>query len=226
MCEQNDNIDVLYKISPEEYIKDILAGRLYMKPLSYYRSLEIDGKGDDKEGVLCDKGKGEIFVELDGKQELLGTASNISAWVNSNNPVFCFSHATLKCTEDGIYRLNISSRMISEFVTTESKSFGLIIIERRAFEQRLTDVLTAQDYKFKEVVYTDTIGFNNDPAFHKRCSFSHQKEIRLLLPNIKLGEDEHCILRLGNIDAMCKGILLPHDIHNKPLTLNIHPTRP
>ena len=225
MCEQNDNIDVLYKISPEEYIKDILAGHLYMKPLSYYRALEIDGKGDDKEGVLCHKGKGKIFIELDGQQELLGTVSNISAWANSNNPVFCFSHTTLKRTEDGIYRLNIPSRMISEFVTTESKSFGLIIIERRAFEQRLADILTTPDYTFKEVAYTDTIGFNNEPAFHKRCSFSHQKEIRLLLTGITLGADEHYMLHLGNVDAMCKGLLLPPNIHNKPLTIDIHPIK-
>ena len=225
MCGQNNYIDVLYKISPEEYIKDILAGRLYMKPLSYYRTLEVDGKGDDKEGVLCDKGKGEVLVELDGKQELLGTACNISAWVSSNNPVFCFSHTTLKCNEDGIYRLEIPSRMISEFVTDESKSFGLIIIERRAFEQRLADILTTLDYTFKEVVYTDTIGFNNDPAFHKRCSFSHQKEIRLLLTGITLGADEHYMLHLGNVDAMCKGLLLPPNIHNKPLTIDIHPIK-
>lgn len=225
MCGQNNYIDVLYKISPEEYIKDILAGRLYMKPLSYYRTLEVDGKGDDKEGVLCDKGKGEVLVELDGKQELLGTACNISAWVSSNNPVFCFSHTTLKCNEDGIYRLEIPSRMISEFVTDESKSFGLIIIERRAFEQRLADILTTLDYTFKEVAYTDTIGFNNDPAFHKRCSFSHQKEIRLLLTGITLGADEHYMLHLGNVDAMCKGLLLPPDIHNKPLTIDIHPIK-
>lgn len=225
MCGQNNYIDVLYKISPEEYIKDILTGRLYMKPLSYYRTLEVDGKGDDKEGVLCDKGKGEVLVELDGKQELLGTACNISAWVSSNNPVFCFSHTTLKCNEDGIYRLEIPSRMISEFVTDESKSFGLIIIERRAFEQRLADILTTLDYTFKEVAYTDTIGFNNDPAFHKRCSFSHQKEIRLLLTGITLGADEHYMLHLGNVDAMCKGLLLPPNIHNKPLTIDIHPIK-
>lgn len=225
MCEQNNYVDVLYKISPEEYIKDILAGRLYMKPLSYYRTLEVDGKGDDKEGVLCDKEKGEVLVELDGKQELLGTACNISAWGSSKNPVFCFRHTTLKCNEDGIYRLEIPSRMISEFVTDESKSFGLIIIERRAFEQRLADILTTLDYTFKEVVYTDTIGFNNDPAFHKRCSFSHQKEIRLLLTGITLGADEHYMLHLGNVDAMCKGLLLPPNIHNKPLTIDIHPIK-
>lgn len=225
MCGQYNYVDVLYKISPEEYIKDILAGRLYMKPLSYYRTLEVDGKGDDKEGVLCDKEKGEVLVELDGKQELLGTACNISAWVSSKNPVFCFSHTTLKCNEDGIYRLEIPSRMISEFVTDESKSFGLIIIERRAFEQRLADILTTLDYTFKEVVYTDTIGFNNDPAFHKRCSFSHQKEIRLLLTGITLGADEHYMLHLGNVDAMCKGLLLPPNIHNKPLTIDIHPIK-
>lgn len=225
MCEQNNYVDVLYKISPEEYIKDILAGRLYMKPLSYYRTLEVDGKGDDKEGVLCDKEKGEVLVELDGKQELLGTACNISAWGSSKNPVFCFRHTTLKCNEDGIYRLEIPSRMISEFVTDESKSFGLIIIERRAFEQRLADILTTLDYTFKEVVYTDTIGFNNDPAFHKRCSFSHQKEIRLLLTGITLGADEHYMLHLGNVDAMCKDLLLPPNIHNKPLTIDIHPIK-
>lgn len=106
---ETNSIDILYKISPVSYIKEILAGSLYMKSLSYFRTLEVEGKGDDKEGSLCEKAKGKVFVTLNGKQELLATADNVSAWVNSQNPIFCFSHTTLECTNEGIYRLKIPS---------------------------------------------------------------------------------------------------------------------
>lgn len=196
--------DILYKISKLEYLEDIRKGSLYMKPISWFRSLEDGGQGDKKEGVYTENASGTLFARTKTGSYPLGELRNIKIEANLKNPIFCFGYATNRDLKRLILADFISPKLIEEFIPNKAEGYGIIIVEKKIFESRLAlsakTLIDMRDYVWDSVVYTDFADLYLNPVYHKRTMFAHQNEFRLLLPKVEKEKNDHYRLELGSME--------------------------
>lgn len=201
--EQGNIIEsnLLAKVTKRKYAEDILAGKLYMNPLSFFRKIEKDGIGDDQEGLIAAGSSG--FIKYKG--EIIAELTNIRTYLDF--PVFCTLSVQFVRHEGNHYKFIFPQKLLEEFMYDATEEYVLLIIERSEFQKRVDRALSHLELQgyWGNVVYTDEKKvFPLDQmyrvAFRKQTTFSYQHECRLVVDS---HVDDHFDLNIGNISDIC-----------------------
>lgn len=214
--------NLLAKVTKLKYAEDIRAGKLYMNPLSFFRKLEMDGIGDDQEGLLASGSSGLIKY----KGEIIGEMTNIRSYLDF--PVFCTLSVQFIRIADNHYKFIFPQKLLNEFMYDVAEEYVLLLIERSEFQRRVDKALSHLELQgyLGNVVYTDDkIVFPVDEmykvAFRKRHLFSYQNECRLV---VNSHVEDHFELNIGDI----KDISWQYPIHDakQEITIEIYYNTP
>lgn len=199
-------IDMIFKIQKKEWLEDIAMGKLYMKPLNYFRKLE-EGIGDPEEGLLFNMNASDQLEVSVGGIKIEGVIG-AKAYVCDTCPIFCCASFTLKRINNTHYQGIIKKQFLKDFMLEKNASYGIICIPRKFFENKVSEALSKISLNgyFKNVKYSDEREFFKQgeeykAAFRKRTKFSYQNECRLLV-NTNVQDD--FILNIGDIREQCK----------------------
>lgn len=211
------------KFLKEEYVDDLLKGKLYMKPLKYYIDLEkntrVKGQGDKYEANVVMKDV-EVKIFVSGTDTLVaeGKASEMSFYSNQRvmSPVFCMyaiDEENLKIIDEDEKKYIVKPSITEVYKKKLIQDFGdnLVFVSAGHFIERVKKVCEENDLHlvFGKVNYED-LSVNSSKrlemardvedsriCFVKSDEFIHQNEFRILLNN-RLVED-HFILEIGDI---------------------------
>ena len=205
--DQNGNVvesNILIKIQKIEYLKQIQNGVLYMKNLDFFRKLESKGIGDSKEGFITEFKSGQLLANGVVIADIF--KANISAFTKC--PVFCFMSIKLETVETGNYRYTIPKKFIEEFAWDEKSEYGIILVDKEKFEEKVDAVLKELNLSayYGYVDYIDDFTMPKKEelykvAFRKRKTYEEQNEYRLML-NVEV--DDNYILEIGDISDFSK----------------------
>lgn len=198
--------NILIKVTKKEYADDIRAGRLYMKPLGYFRALEQMGVGDDREGFVASGVEAQIVYE----GQILGYAKNWQLHVDCF--VFCTLSVDFEMVENGGNEFTISSKFLEEFMFDGNSEYVMVVINRAEFIKRIEQAMSPMElgWCFGNVEYTDdTSAIVPEEwyraALRKRKEFAHQHECRLI---VGVTGDNHFLLNIGDISDITEMIPL------------------
>ena len=195
--------DILYKISKLEYLEEIKRGSLYMKPISWFRSLEDGGQGDAKEGLYTETARGVLYVRTKARKYSVCELTNMKINAKLKSPIFCFSYAKKQNLNQLSLADFVSQKLIEEF-TNKEENYGIIIVKKKMFEHRLAlaakTLVDMSGYVWDKVTYSDAEDLYLNPVYRKRTKFAHQNEFRLLLPKVEKEKDEYYRLELGSLE--------------------------
>lgn len=195
--------NILLKITKLEYAEEILAGKLYMNNLKYFRELEQEGVGDEEEGAIYIGATGDLIYE--GK--VVAQIKNVNAYCDV--PVFCAISVPLREIEDNKYVFSVPLNMIKEFMYDQNSQYTAILINRYEFEKRINEALKKYELTawMGKVRYVDDIELYPSEerikcAFRKRKKFAYQNEWRVVVNTVV---ENHFILNICDIsDIACK----------------------
>lgn len=188
-------IAVFIKFGYLEYLEQLRKGILYMKPLSYFKSLEADEakRSDSNEGLLSVYQKDQIKIVLkfqDEEHELkdLAGAVLITGAVEDTHAfcMFALTPATYE-VEDEVYEGNLLKiRLDASF----EKFGGYVLYTTNAveFQKRVIDGLkrNAKRAQLGLVHYVDEDSFHGEIpedkiGFYKLNKYKNQQEYRILV---------------------------------------------
>lgn len=209
------------KFTQEKFASDILAGRLYMKNVKYFREIEKINcdtvRGDKKEALIVFP-KGTKLLIGDDKTEVKGI-QEISFKFNftDNIPIYCMTYVNhknlVKYEENNdciIYKIDES------FLYSLFDSFGdtAVLIQSKPFVNRFKSYFENHGYKFRASLvtyidmetqfdeYHDTY-FEQQfrMFFYKDKKYSYQQEYRIVvIDNVP----EYKIYDIGDISDISK----------------------
>ena len=198
--------NILLKVTKKEYADDIRAGKLYMKSLSYFRSLEQKGVGDDSEGFVASGEEAQIVYE----GQVLGHAKNWKLHINCF--VFCTLSVEFEENENGQNEFIVPSNFMEEFMFDGNSEYVMLMINRAAFIKRVERAMTKTElgWCFGNVEYTDdTSAISPEEwyrsALRKRKEFAHQHECRLI---VEAAGEDYYVLNIGDISDITEMIPL------------------
>lgn len=181
---------LLLKVGKRTHLESLQAGKLYMKPLGFHVENEKKypglGTGDAEEGILTKISNAEVLV--DGK--VAGKAVDAELHMCRNNPVFCCMTADFQPECGNILAFRPDKRMLTDFAEGDSSEYGVIMIDRTAFLNRIRQ--RCEEVKItwlaRSVIYTDDFtarmkeenGILVPPCFFKRIQYEYQHEFRIV----------------------------------------------
>jgi len=209
------------KFTQEKFVSDILAGRLYMKSVKYFREIEkINGdtvRGDKKEALIVFP-KGTKLLIGDDKTEVTGIQEiSFKFSFTDNIPIYCMTYVNhnnlVKYDENNdciIYKIEES------FLNSLFDSFGdtSVLIQSKPFVNRIKSYFDNNGYKFRASLvtyidmetqfdeYHDTY-FEQQfrMFFYKDKKYSYQQEYRIVvIDNVP----EYKIYEIGDISDISK----------------------
>lgn len=209
--------------SKEEYRQDFLNGELFFNTSDYFSMCDDVGRGDADEGktfIVNPENSNYISANL----EKYGDKYYIVTRDNSDNPeeykVGILSYSSSENRNRKVMSLytvylDFKGKKISDFsskIKEEFGNFGILILDRREFFQRIIEALrenkSAKDAYMGFVEYLPEDkqqGLVNWNPFRKRDCFSYQNEFRITF----ITEDDRP-LRL-NLGCSLRDIAVPID---------------
>lgn len=223
--EQLEKNQLIIKFGKKEHLEALQKGKLYMKNLRYYASLEEDGSGipDNEEGLfVLDDIAFEMKKPGTSVTVLKGTAKKMKMDLYiSQCPVFCMYSMDIRnlknisiCAD----RCEISGEFVFDAIQKEKLpklgNYALIVLDTEVFKKKLKDCLNHEKHKYimDYVKYYENntleavnavINGEDRIAFIKRKSkFEHQQEYRLYIKNCSV--DDSLVLDIGDISEITK----------------------
>lgn len=202
--DDKDNIadsNLLFKIGKMEHLRELKNGSLYINKLSSFRKYESEGLGDKAEGLFTRFTEGTLYVN--GIK--VGEVKNGATFLFDNSPVFCIASVPLKKVNDNGYEYVISKEMLKDFMLDDSEEYGILLIRKDFFVEKIKEVLDVSEYSW----YWDKVNYSDERvlfpkeeaykvAFQKRMKFSHQNECRLVL---YFDVDDFYRLEIGSLEG-------------------------
>lgn len=208
----------LLKVGKKEHMEGLRDGKIYCKPLTYYKTIEEDPKpfNDKHEGlsgvlqasrikmVLRPKGKPEVILD-----SASGLIDQIYISKNFPSPAFCL-HAihTGEWTDRHFTNAEKQAFIDHLQVSDEMKKFGdhvWVLTNHTVFQERLLEVCKKQKIYVRGgfVLYVDPSqvhGFFEDMyvGFIKSNSFSDEREFRYIFESDKPFNDPF-VLDVGSL---------------------------
>ncbi|MGN1158250.1 MAG: hypothetical protein ACI4TK_18925 [Agathobacter sp.] len=207
--DENGNIvrsNLLLKIQKITHLKQLQQGKLYMKRLDFHRKNEREGAGDADEGLVAYYPTATLTI--DGVE--IADAKDVRLHAFGDHPVFCCFSVELEKQNEHEHLCCVNKKLLSEFADS-SGEYGMMLIQRTAFRQRISDTLEKQNMMgwFDDVTYTDDMErYSKEDlykvAFRKKTKFNHQHECRLL---VNASVDDYYILDIGDLSDI--SMILP-----------------
>lgn len=202
--------DLLIKVCEEEkFAKDVIEGNLYMKESGYFRKLEDNYRGDNKDGKMPIRGTFDIIKEnIDGKDERFSEAfphikidNEVMVGVKGDDkyPIFC---STLLDEKILITAHDRGNNKVIKFKTSyinEMKRFGeyVVVFSKQELLSKLKEKVTSQEYKCIINRNVDYVHINKKynlnnigeysqiyaQFFNKDVAYTEQNEFRVLIPD-------------------------------------------
>ena len=193
--------NLLFKIGKMEHFTELKNGSLYMNKLSSFRKYETEGLGDKEEGLFTRFTEGTLYIN--GIE--IGEVKNGETFMFNNAPVFCIASVPLRKAEEKKYEFVISKEMLKDFMLDDSEEYGVLLIRKDFFVEKIKEVLDDSDYGW----YWDKVNYSDERtlfpkeesykvAFQKRMKFSHQNEWRLVL---FFDVDDYYRLEIGSLEG-------------------------
>lgn len=175
---------LLLRISKKQYLEKMQEGHIFMNRASYYRKCEDAPKGipDTDEGLL---GKSFKLTVDEMELHLLEPAK---LYAKGYYPILCASELKIKQLK---FPYTIDPRLKKDFISGDEKDYGVLLIDKASFLQRLIAYAKEQRlfYSYGSITYRDIILEEKfakpsiDVFFRKNASFSYQNEWRFLIWN-------------------------------------------
>jgi hypothetical protein len=213
----------------EEWADDFMSGRLYLNRLSVFKKMEAlyeaDGRPDTNEAVaMWWQPRGfymtlthPLFGSTQITEKDLAAPTSMSFEHHDYFHVLCL-HAIYSSSvpfADGKFHLAESGQVdeLRRQLRIDSRCFNFgrfaVIINANPFMERVQTVLRqrGRNFEYGLVQYYDDTTFSGEIPrkrilFHKQKRFEYQREFRIAVKPILLGNDP-MILDVGNIHHFC-----------------------
>jgi len=213
------SINFLCKIQRREYLESYQHGNLYMKNVLYHRLNEAkypnSGIGDAEEGLLLKGGRSTLSCN----GEVVALLKDFELFTCDKNPIFCTMCSDWKMIDENTLFFKPEERVISDFVFGDQSEYGIILIDRNPFLEKIEKALNAQGLWGCSncVNYTDSINQYDEkyePAFRKRIRFSYQHEFRIW---IDVETNDSFELDIGDISDI--SLIFPIEVLQNGITV-------
>ncbi|PWY54111.1 hypothetical protein DGG96_17025 [Legionella qingyii] len=202
---------LLFKITKDEYLDDILDGNLFMNTYNFYRKTEEKiNRGDKQEGVASSYLADSVKISITNSE---GKLVPIGGLINRINFMYPFDHqVNIFCMT--LFELNFLE--VTNFNFKLDKRFcgfgdkAILITQPQEFIDRITKSVNGKksppcsnkffdkvDYLANE--YSGRIG-----CFSKLEEYAWQNEWRLAILDPARIESEPIVLKIGNIESICR----------------------
>lgn len=212
---------ILFKISKIAFLEELQHGSIYMNRLDYFTKRENqengDGFLDSEEGLVCK----DVNITF-GSEEQKIVFQNVSARMGMATPVFCCCHLKIPNVQDGARKeVILDSRLIDDFSNRDEKEYGVLLISKEEFLQRIKVAVDLQGliYYMGNVRYeqfensSEKINCFPKTLFRKDPKYSYQSEYRIALQKsieqpfkLKIGD-------ISDISFLCNLDILTHPVY-------------
>ena len=200
-----------------QYAKDFLAGRLWMNPLKYFKTLEATdagaGRADKYEAPTAWLQPCELGTIRIGEIEIAATELTAPVVIQSqeadNTNVLCLYAGT-----SGHFDM-LSDEMLPSFREhmlvpsrcLEMGSVAVLVHHVRNFRSRIVHAVRREGFgmEFGPISYFESSKYSGNltnPTFAKRADFAWQREHRIAL-NRGVSEPVAYVLDVGSLDDIC-----------------------
>ena len=191
--------NILIKIGEYDHLKELIdEGKLYMKPLSYFRQPLGKGVGDPEEGSFL------LFKDIEVFQGDLycGRADmNIYRDHEIRYPVFCCFNLFVEKIGKHLFYGKIKREVLDNFFN-QKKRPALVAFPKDELIKKLQASEFGCKIEFGPIQYTDTF-WRSRSCFQKGTNFSGQQEFRVIF---KEQTSSHKVITVGTLTPI-PGIL-------------------
>lgn len=189
--------------SKPEYLRDLAYGKIYMKSVNFFRTLEKAEQGDKTDGIVTlFQPKLKIKDDKSGKYVPIKGLGPLNFTSGQNYPIFCMSM---------IDEENLNDEKFLKLFKENFGSYFLMFENIDDFSKTVDNYCKNNNYRYaqKPVIYinfdkmddSQLIGINllEDGCFIKDSSFEKQKEYRFVIKNdyIIPEDKDHIVIDLN-----------------------------
>lgn len=205
----------------KEYADDFLQGKLFLKPLSYFKEIEgEDGRSDQDEGAIVrplgdgiitltatNKETGEVSEITLTKDDLAAPVSQYPEWCDRINLLCLYTGHSGDLQSVSVDNVNDFRKQLE--IPEECVSFGeyaIIITNVPEFLRRIRVAAEQKGYQicgglvtyYDPEAGTPPTRTNTETIFHKRKEYEYQSEFRIAV-NANRNEPTSLNLSIGDI---------------------------